>query len=404
MNNTKKTIIVSRPAYSLIFAFVMMTLIMLVASTSIEDTRAKLQLFRDLEASSQARLAAESAAELGIVELKASNYSAGSEAEAFCVRMDNEKDDYEMDDYGEDMDFCKGSATYSLYPYAEKNSKDVNGYYFLPIPGTGNAAPSEECSILDEDKDPDNSCNWNKLMPGITASLPLYYDDGEGNISIPMNTASFTSWTLKLRTPCKNGDTSQNCDDTGSGSAGERYRFEHNDSASDNENGNDTLKDENRTMVYWTLTGYDSEGKAVISVLPDDCVWNDLKIYLDTRAACLSNTEIYETLINDEVDAGTFEVLGSDFNSTLNEDIDFNAIETFFLNLNIVNTLVDENGDTIPYLEYQLVLDSDTPFIAAKPTALGKGYYESGGKTYYFSYTLSYSRTSEFTNLYTLSN
>jgi len=55
------------PAYSLVFAFLIMTVIMLVAGTTIENTHDKVIYFREIEGTAQARLAAESAAELAVI-------------------------------------------------------------------------------------------------------------------------------------------------------------------------------------------------------------------------------------------------------------------------------------------------------------------------------------------------
>ena len=60
----------NKPAYSLIFAFLIMTVIMIVAGTTIENTQEKVRYFNELEATSQARLSAESAAELAVMQIR----------------------------------------------------------------------------------------------------------------------------------------------------------------------------------------------------------------------------------------------------------------------------------------------------------------------------------------------
>jgi len=371
----------ARPAYSLIFSFVIMTLIMAIASTSIQDTRQKLQLFRELESSSQARLAGVSAAELGIVALKDSNFTAETETDGFCLEEDGTSD-------------CQSEGSYTIYPYMSENTDAADGYYYLPTPGTGNAAPTDDCSILDDDKDVDHACNWNKLAVGDSVTIPMYYDDGSGNLYFPSDTAmGFSAWYLRLRTPCENGSIAEDCD------GGDRYEI--------NDESNYLSTTNNPAVVLWEFVGETSSGST--SIIPNDSATSGARNFFE-------NTEIYEGLIEDDPFSAVLPINnvvlmaynGSSAFTGLVSIYDFVNISGYadlYFNMNTINTLEDTSGATIPYLEYQVVLDSSGyPMMALSSEVVGKGYYESGDYTYYFPYTISTNNTDTTTTLYTLSN
>ena len=361
-----------KPAYSLIFAFIMMTVIMVIATTTIQDTRNKIQIFGNLEATSQARLAAESAAELGIVALKeADGYTAESEEEAFCLEYNTSS-------------HCQSEAVYTIYPYATENDEDGNGYY-IPIPNTGNAGTSEDCSILNEHVTIDHACNWNKLTTGNSVTIPMYYDDGTGTLSYP-GSLGLTGWYLKLRTPCENGSLSDDCD------GGDRYEFL---SDSDDATTDDPL------IAYWQLD-YELSDGTISSLFP-----NQETLYVDPIYYRYGdNNEIDEYTINQGL-SSDFIALEADTSTNNGDPYDTTTESTIvdlYLTITIIGSLVDDAGSAIPYLEWQVEWNATTPIIAPTSMIVGEGYYESGGDTYYHPYSISYSSIGNVTSVYTLSN
>jgi hypothetical protein len=368
-----------KPAYSLIFAFIMMTVIMVIATTTIQDTRNKLHLFSNLESSSQARLAAESAAELGIVALKDPStygYDSGTEEpEVFCLQ------------YGSRTD-CQGEGDYTIHADATEHKDTSSGLYYLPIPGTGNAAPSEDCSILDEQKDVHHSCNWNKLISGETITIPMHYDDGYGNITYPTS-SDLTEWSLLLRTPCEDsGVYSEDCDGNN--------RYDFNGDASQG-----TTSDP--LIAYWQLD-YELSDGTISSLFPDDYYYISTYNY-----RILTNNEISEYSINSAAadTADTYKVLTANSTATNSDPYDYAVQATLvdlYFTFKVIGSLVDDSSLPIPYLEWQIQWESSSPIIAPTSTIVGKGYYESGGDTYYHPYSISYSSIGNVTSVYTLSN
>jgi hypothetical protein len=363
-----------RPAYSLIFSFIMMTVIMVVATTTIQDTRNKIQLFGNLEATSQARLAAESAAELGIVALKSATYTDGTEVEeAFCTIDPN------------DSTLCKSEGNYTIYANSSLNTSDSSdSSYYVPIPNTGNAAPSEDCSILDGQQDKDHSCNWNKLMTGTSVTIPMYYDDGSGGITFP-STSDLTGWYLKLRTPCEDDSISATCD------SGDRYAF-----PSDSITDQTTL---NPLIAYWQID-YELSDGTVGSLFPDDKIY-DAGSYVYRYS---TNSEISQYIINNAADSNDYYVLEAESGDDHYDTSTQSTLTDLYLTLKIIGSLIDDDSASIPYLEWQLEWASSSAIVSPKATIVGEGYYQSGGDTYYHPFSISYSSIGDVTSLYTLSN
>jgi len=373
----------TRPAYSLIFAFVIMTLIMVIASTSIQDTRNKIRLFQDLEANSQARLAAESAAELGIVDLKNSSFESGVEQEeVFCLTNS-----------GTD---CESDGNYTVYSEAAENTTEADGYYYLPIPGTGDAASTGECSIS-EHLDADHSCNWNKISVGDSVNIPLYYDDGSGALSFP-DTINLSEFYLRMRTPCENGSLADDCD------GDDRYEISSKSSTSFLETS------DNPAIVLWEFVGEKLTGTEY--EIPNDAASSG-------NRSLQENNEIYEALIDHTPwsSASGFDNtvllgitgLGSSFTGILDlhSFINDTGYTDLYFSMSIINELEDyTSGDTVPYLEYQIVTltNTGTPIISPTAEIIGEGYYDAGEFTYFFPYVVSSNNTDTVTTLFTLSN
>lgn len=384
------------PAYSLIFAFLMMTAIMLIASTSIQNTRNKLQYFADIEASSKARLAAESAAEQAILQIK--DYNAGYEPSAttdsFCVRENANSTD------------CETYGGYEVFANAEMHDSNGNGYYYTPIPNTGTAAPSDECSILEADEDADHSCNWNKIMYGDSVTIPLYVDgtdsslDANGDGYLNPYELGLVNWYLKVRTPCTNGSFEEDCNDGDSTTSDVRYELD------DTTTGTETVGGE--AVILWVVSGEDSSGNS-LSIIPSDDTRTTSR---GTTARQTINTEIYESLVNDRYSDGTYTVLYTDSSDstskyyTLYDNFNGTDIRLVNLQISIISNLIQKtSGDTIPYLEWQLVTESNNDsFSNLRTFILGDGQHQGNSGTYYYPYVISRSSIGAETSQYTLSN
>jgi len=374
----------SRPAYSLIFAFIIMTVMMIVAATTIQNTNDKIATYRDLDGGTQAYLAAQSAAEKGVLAIQdASPGYETSQSEAYCLDPDG---DGNCNSWGDFIALAEGRA--------------YGSYYYTPLFGTGTAGNADDCSVLDYidpttgevidslSVDVDKPCNWNKLLYGSSATIPLFdtLNDGTGTVDTPDTLAGFAGWNLKIRTPCDDGTMDSDC---------ERYTL--------NEDG--SISGEGDTVVFWQLTGTDADGNAV-SLVPDDTVIANRVSHVETRIdAGDLNTEVYESLINNALTTG-YTVLSANstghYQTLLTEcTLDLQSLS---LQLNIVTPLKDDSGASIPYLEWQLETDSSAPLADNKTTMIGQGYFEGANHTYYSPYVVSRPTIGESANVYTLSN
>ncbi len=390
----------TRPAYSLIFAFLLMTVLLIAAGSAAAITRSKLALYNDLEGSEQALLAAQSAAEMGIAALKQDfdgdgevdelpGYEGASEAgdEIIC----------EGSSGGATGSDCETSGSYTIYAEASPGPSDL---YYLPMFGTGTAGLADDCSILDYvDADPelvdvDNPCNWNKLLYGQSVTIPLFdTDDDTGEAVLPADFTDFNGWSLKIRTPCSNASMASDCDGE------DRYVLDEDGSVS----GGDSV-------VFWQLVAESTDGDHFY-LIPDD----SLSAFTGNRSSS-SNTEIYESLIND-ASLSNYTVLDAPKSgSSKYEDIyhfcigdtdgdsattvvDFSKI---YLQLNIVSNL-ETSSSSVPYLEWQVETDASESIADNKALVLGEGTVNLFSN-YFSRYFISHETTGQSANVYTLSN
>lgn len=371
----------SRPAYSLIFAFVIMTVIMLIATTTIKNTNEKLAYYRDMEGPVKAKLAAESAAENGIGQIRGAN--AGFEPP------------YESGSFSEDADgdgIYETYGDYTVYSKAQRLDGSGADTWYTPIPGTGTAGDPDDCSIMNDDEGEDHPCNWNKLMYGDSVTIPLYTDDGYGNILTAADFSSFDDWQLRVRTPCADGSVdNETCT---------RFVMNESDSSGTFADGTSTSGD---SVVFWQLVGEDSAG--VVSLMPVDTstggTFGSIVRHPDL------NTEIYESKINDASDYVVLETadgLTDPYTEVYNTCMDPD-LTTLSLQLNIVTPLQKYGtGDSIPYLEWQLITHASEPFGDTKAVIVGEGYHQGTDGIFYFPYLVTRSTTGENTGVYTLSN
>jgi len=75
------------------------------------------------------------------------------------------------------------------------------------------------------------------------------------------------------------------------------------------------------------------------------------------------------------------------------------------LQMNIVIPLKELSTEaSIPYLEWQLTIDSSEPFADNKSMIIGEGYHQGTRHIFYSSDVITRSTTGENTTIYTLSN
>jgi hypothetical protein len=389
-----------KSAYSLVFAFVMMTGIMLVASGTIQNTQEKIRFFQDLEANTQARLSAESAAEIGILKLNTVG-GIGYEYEVdeiFCPELEGAAD-------GE----CKTAGNYTIHSTAARNESIVGNDYYTPMPGTGTSPPIEMCSILDEHLDPDHSCNWNKISQGQGVRIPLYgYDDTGGTLN-PSELA-LDNFKLRVRTPCENGSFGQYCETDDVLASNDRYIL---DAGPDLGGGLYDIETDD-SAILWQLIGQSAdEEEDSVTLLPNTAFSS---FFSDTIRETLSNSEITESMINTAYDIENYIAFqaggsGTPFDKLFNMAKSLftfhdNEWETLYLEFTLGTQLIDQSGDTIPYLEWQLVTNAAAgPFADTKAVLVGEGTYQAqSGTTYYYPYVITRELTGEVNSIYTLSN
>lgn len=364
-----------KPAYSLVYALVIVTIIMIVASTAIQGTLGKLTYYNDVLSGVYAKYSAESAIDTALLEIK--------DAEA----------GYEI----AETSTSTGSATsaYTVVARAQQNTNNST-YYYTPIPMTGTAAPSDECDYLSSTDDAVNdACNWNKILYGQSVTIPLYsYDSASALLKNPSD-LGLSSWSLKVRTPCSDGTYVDGCT---------RYSL----------NGVSTSYANDASIVLWQLVGEDSAGDTVVSVVPDDTPTYRLSI--PTGRSSTVNSEIYESLINTASSSTsakytvltssspTTTTIGTTSYTTLLGVCNDTTIEKLYLQLSIVNPL-ETSTASVPYLEWQLESTmTGGAFADNKAVVVGEGYYVGQSGTFYYPSVVTRTTVGERASIYTISN
>ena len=380
----------SQPAYSLIFAFIIVTVMMLLAVTTIGETNDKIAFYSDLEGGTQAYLAGQSAAEDAVVAMKdyGPGYEPTSTSNAFS---EDTNGDGTVDTHGD----------YEVFALAQHNDNDASGLRYLPIPGTGSAGNPDDCSVLDTtDKAVADDCNWNKMLYGQNVTIPLYVDDGSGTLQFPYQ-LEMTSWSLKVRTPC--------VDPTEDSTTCARYEL---DTTASGFNGTFGYDD---SVILWQISGRGTDGSGAdvdVTVVPDD------RPASGSRGSVIRdpsvNTEIYESQVNTSSDNIVLQAINTDpykdiFNACMGDsDADGTpdlTLSTLSLQMDIVAPLKQLSpAANIPYLEWQFAINSTKPFADTKSVVVGKGYHQGTDHTFYYPYVVTRSTTGESTNVYTLSN
>lgn len=386
-----------QPAYSLVFAFLIMTVIMIVASTSISGVTGKVRYFNEVEAASQARLAAESAADLAILQVK--DVGLGYEAsEDVALCLDSTGATISTSSGTVTRSDCVSSGGYEILGLAQANSTGETGHFYLPIPGTGNAAPSDECSLnLDDPEAVNHPCNWNKLLAGQSVTIPLYRTNGSGGFEVPASTdVNLTDWQLKVRTPCTtSGDYSTSCT---------RYEFD----ATMTDSSVSVAGDD--PVILWTLNGEFIDG-TTDSVIPEDQTTRSSGGRGSSSSGYTRddlNTEISEGRINDAyLVEGDYEVFN--VHSTMDTDDAYDLtihpdLSALNLQLTAISQLLDDSANTIPYLEWQLVYEADEGLASEMSYMDVTGFYEVNGKTFIHNNVVSYNSSSDSFTIYAIAN
>ena len=377
----------SQSAYSLVFALVMMTGIMLVASSTVENTHEKVVFFADIEAPSKARLASESSIDLALSDLRNQEAGYGGTVDdAFCKTfLEEQKNSGVENPSGSDSD-CQSAGAYEVI----STGAEINDRWTIPASYTGSAAPEGACTEPGSPEDNtdynrNHACHWNKLLYGDTDVIPLYSVDSNGDLIYPQLESNWEEWVFKVRTPCKDG--SLECDPLL-----DRYML--------NVDFNDYANDD--IVVQWQLVAELDDGNSVVlnpdgacHQIPGVCVFRDMT----------KNTEIFESLVNDPFDVNSIssayavlkakEVADGGGNEeyyplwafTTGDDSVIGtdkSLERIFLQIKVVTPLVEQNGNSVPYLEWQLVSDGTEPFADNKFVIIGEGTYVGRGGTYYF--------------------
>jgi hypothetical protein len=371
----------AKPAYALIFALIFMTFFMIVVSGVSEKLRESLATQRDQLTPMKAEAAAKSAADLGQLAMKEyePGYNIPLTEEEFAKDTDG---DGTIDTYG----------NFQVYATAQENDGD----WYTPIPGTGSAGDSDLCRTSDADHDGDfeidksidHPCNWNRLAYGDTAIIPLFASDGlttDGTLNPAA--LDLSRFTLRLRTPCTNGSlVDPDC------------------ARPDLDDGDGSLEQDS-SLVFWQILGEKADGTSLV-VIPNDAKVSDARTGESIRNSSL-NTEIYESLVNDHIFSMDYEVFT--LSDSINEDIHAlildEGIERVALQLNIVTPLKnDEDGSSIPYLEWQTVSNSLNPIADNKSILWAEGWSDGMGGSYYFSRKIVRDTIGAGRNVYTLSN
>jgi hypothetical protein len=293
--------------------------------------------------------------------------------------------------------------------------KTVNGKFIIPFPWTGDAPWTGEGAIsgtggCDPQKPPTRTgtgtakifsytyhptsgqttataeeqyhpCNWNKLAVGEKATIPLY------GISTSGQPVNFTSFTLRLRTPCAFGD--EMCPPEGNQRL-ELNCFDKGDAAimcSPNDSTVDKQRKKGEVMIAWQIDAKDISTGDIVTMLP-----NQEEGTMGEPYNNITDSQLFEGRLNQSIDVSPlFEFLSQAKYGKELGAIDRSLISAFLaktnlkepvLKLSVVGDLIgcfgsDNTGRDcsfyydspesidyqgvikIPHIEYQVVLPSE---------------------------------------------
>lgn len=383
--------------FALVIALGLVALItiftMSILSTLIETIRAT----RNLESADEAYYAAEGGLEMGLLANKGK--SAGFETNGTL--------DYATINGSKANWTVQGKTTCLLTNSLDPSSCADSNVYYIPRPGSGNASancdPLQTYADSDNDGTPDanHPCNWGKIGVGDAIAIPLHRATLPGEEGLDNNPSdgvldpvemNITSIKLRMRTPCKNATPF--CDDA------DRY---------DLDTSYDSTFLQGDTIMLWEIVGEceknDKSDKKICYITQID------DMHSSYGKGLIINSEIYADLINKANSDANYDhtVLTTTESSNTPDygddtfgfrgeilyflkniksqypEYDFSATDTSwdwtkrqihkpFFNLSLIHSLVNHDGGSIPYLEYQMEIVSDHAVADMYQTVISEGY------------------------------
>ncbi len=433
----------SRPAYSLVYALIYMVVILLVATTALENVEGKRLHMLDVEHTAQARITARSSSESAYIAAKNAELGFETSGARFWW-MQEAPGDWEVESGNYDdcipenlIKVGDGCGKWKVMARAQDNKVDSDHKLYTPIPNTGDAWDPDVCiKHFEVPRDPDHPCNWNKIRYGEAVSIPLYYTDPvSGDTVTPFEDSG--SWYLRVRTPCKPDDDGHPVAEGEGGADCDRYELD---------DGNGGL-DENVSVILWSLVGTNvledtcddpsNPGDGSSCEKEEETLFASPSFILGPTGQQIRNpalnTEITEKIINDRktqafdfidnvvltsasdpalsVQApfntqGYEEVFNFMKEVVLGEPKDFDLVS---LRVEVVNPLMNKDASeapSVPNLEWQLVSDLLPSQAIASDKALLTGFgYERGHKgVYSYPFRKTWDRIREIIPNFTIAN
>jgi hypothetical protein len=324
----------NKQGYATFFAIIIMLAMMISATSLSVLIHRSIARVGDMWASDQAQCAANATFEHAI-------WYIGEYCDAGC-------DESDADVIEEDSIW----GDFSIQGKSAQNIDTADADYYVPIPGQGSAG--ENCDP-EAPGDIDDTCNWNRIDYGESVDIPLYVD-GDAMSDV---------WTfyIKVRTP--------ECDDDNVICSSNNRRLIECDDGSVSEVVDGCDYEDDPVVMTWQIWG-ECDGAS--------CYAEGNPLAKEDRSGKSrsgedTNSEIFATLINDQLDELIDPYIVLDIDSGLqgsseSEDI-FDLLDSEMeypvLKLSFVQTISNSEGP-IPYLEYQIVTDeaisSDKSFIS----------------------------------------
>lgn len=351
LKNYGADVVASRAA-SLIYALVIITVMMIVAGTMsasfLRSSQRNYDLFRGEQAYYIARAAMEDAFHYAHQNgVGYEDYSCfGAEYPSGHAMEWDTNNDSVMDAYADWEVFSRAKGVDWQDEVVDSKCATFNGgivpCYLVPIPGTGDAGDSCDFTTpsdgdgddINWNADEDDKCNWNKIAHGETISVPLFTED---------NANPFTGseeFILRLRTP--NGEVL-------------------------------TPSLTTDIIASWEFKGECATGTCYLR--PD--LLGTIKNYILHTNLNISKTSYDFIIIKASDSLGLYSIIkGTTQNNEEKSIKDFlKDAENVYFKLIVTGTLNEDiSGNTIPYLEYQIITHTPNIISDNKITYTADGY------------------------------